>query len=120
MKQDMKGKINYGIWGLICGGVILWAYGFGLDGWVTAKTTQKMINDAVTESRTADLASVCVAQFLKDPQSKEKLDELKGIEYTERTGYIEKGGWDKMPGQKETVSGVAQACAYKLEDFMKK
>ena len=35
------------------------------------------------------------------------------------TRFIEKGGWDKMPGQKEALSDVAQECAFGLEGFIK-
>jgi hypothetical protein len=32
-----------------------------------------------------------------------------------RSEFIEKGGWDKMPGQKEADYGVARACADGIE-----
>jgi hypothetical protein len=35
----------------------------------------------------------------------------------ERGEFIEKGGWDKMPGQKEAGSGV---CVAGLDELIKK
>jgi hypothetical protein len=32
-----------------------------------------------------------------------------------RAEFIEKGGWDKMPGQEEAGSAVARACVDGLE-----
>jgi hypothetical protein len=55
-----------------------------------------------------------------DLKSKDNLTELQKLEYTGRTGFIEKGGWDKMPGQKDALPGVSQECAFGLEDLMKK
>ena len=54
------------------------------------------------------------------PSIQRETSELQKLEYTERTGFIEKGGWGKMPGQKEALSDVAQECAFGLEDFIKK
>jgi hypothetical protein len=120
MNQEIKGKINYGVWGVICGAVIVAAYGFIWAGWTTGKSKQLMVDEAIAKSRINTQAEICIAQFIQDPKYKEKLAELKKFEYLERTGFIEKGGWDKMPGQKEALSGVAQACAFGLEDLLKK
>jgi hypothetical protein len=121
MNAESKGKITYGIWGLILGASILGAYGFGVDGWMTGNTTKKMIADAVSTSQIATQASICVTQFMKEPNSKEMLGELEKLnDPVSRYEFISKGGWDKMPGQNEAISGVAQQCSYGLEEFMKK
>jgi hypothetical protein len=52
------------------------------------------------ETVLATRAAICVAQFKKDPNYKEKLKELKALSSYERSTYIEKGGWDKCPGNK--------------------
>ena len=58
----------------------------------------------------------------KDPKYKERLQELQksGSGSWDRSKYIEKGGWDKMPGRKETTSDVAEACAEGLIALIKK
>jgi hypothetical protein len=55
-----------------------------------------------------------------EPNSGERLKEFEKIESYKRYEFIEKGGWDKMPGQKEASYGVARACADKLEVLIKK
>ena len=116
MKPESAGKVKYGVWGLICGAVISMIIGFGWGGWTTAGTTQKMTDEAVLASQSA----ICVAQFMKQPNHEEKLKELGEIEYWKRAEFIEKAGWDKMPGQEKAGSSVAEACAKGLEVLIKK
>ena len=90
--------------------------GFGWGGWTTASTTQRISEDAVLASQ----AAICVAQFVKQPNHEEQLKEIEKISTWQRGEFIEKGGWDKMPGQKEADYGVAQACADGIELLAKK
>jgi len=116
MKPESAGKVKYGIWGLIVGAVIAMIIGFAWGGWTTSGTTQEMVDEAVLASQ----AAICVAQFMKEPNHKEKLKELKELSSYQRADFIEKGGWDKMPGQKEASYGVAQACSEGLELLIEK
>jgi hypothetical protein len=116
MKPETAGKVKFGVWGLICGAVIAMIIGFGWGGWTTAGTTQKMSDEAVLASQ----AAICVAQFMKQPNHEEKLKELEELDYWTRDRFIEKGGWDKMPGQEKADSAVASACADGLEFLIKK
>jgi hypothetical protein len=113
MKAETEVKVKYGVWGLICGAVVAMIIGFAWGGWTTSSTSQTKSDAAVLASQ----AAICVAQFMKDPS---KLKELEGIESYKRSEFIEKGGWDKMPGQKEATSGVANACVTGLEVLIKK
>jgi len=116
MKPETAGKVKYGIWGLICGAIIAMIIGFAWGGWTTRGTTQKMADEAVLASQ----AAICVAQFMKQPNHEEKLKEFEGLDSWKRAEFIEKGGWDKMPGQKEAGYSVARACAEGLEVLFKK
>jgi len=116
MKPETAGKVKYGIWGLICGAIIAMIIGFAWGGWTTRGTTQKMADEAVLASQ----AAICVAQFMKQPNHEEKLKEFEGLDSWKRAEFIEKGGWDKMPGQKEAGSAVARACTEGLEVLIKK
>ena len=116
MKPETAGKIKYGVWGLIAGGVIAMIIGFAWGGWSTAATTQEMSEEAVLASQ----AAICVAQFIKQPNHEEKLKEIEKTSSWERAKFIEKGGWDKMPGQKDADYGVARACADGIELLIKK
>ncbi|MFH0938659.1 MAG: hypothetical protein V1899_05190, partial [Planctomycetota bacterium] len=81
-----------------------------------SSTTQKMSDEAVLASQ----AAICVAQFMKDPNHEAKLKELEGMDSWKRSGFIENGGWDKMPGQKEASRGVSRACVAGIEVLIKK
>ena len=116
MKLETAAKIKYGIWGLICGGVIAMIVGFSWGGWTTAGTTQTMTKEAVLASQ----AAICVAQFMKQPNHEQKLKELGDVSSWQRAEVIDKGGWDKMPGQEKAGYAVARACADGLELLLKK
>ncbi len=116
MKPETKGKIKYGVWGLICGAVIAMIIGFGWGGWSSKGTTQKMSDEAVLASQ----AAICVAQFMKAPNHEEKLKEFGEIMDYNRPEFIQKGGWDKMPGQEKADPSVAGACCKGLEVLIKK
>jgi predicted negative regulator of RcsB-dependent stress response len=116
MKEEMKGKIKYGVWGLIGGAVIAMIIGFAWGGWTTSSTSQTKSDEAVLASQ----AAICVAQFIKEPKSQERLKEFEKTESYKRSEFIEKGGWDKMPGAKESSSRVAYACVTGIEALIKK
>ena len=116
MKPETAGKIKFGVWGLICGAVITIIIGFALGGWTTATTTQKMSEEAVLASH----AAICVAQFMKQPNHEEKLKELGELSSYQRADFIEKGGWDIMPGQEKADYGVSRACADGIDLLIKK
>ena len=123
MKPETEGKIKYGVWGLVVGAVIAMIIGFAWGGWTTLSTSQEMTKEALLASR----AAICVAQFMKDPNHKEKLNEFKSSDHPlrELTNYelgkaIEKAGWDKMPGQQVAVWNVSRACADGIELLMEK
>jgi hypothetical protein len=116
MKPETSGKVKFGVWGLICGAVIVMIIGFVWGGWITGGTAQKMTDEAVLASQ----AAICVAQFMKQPNHEEKLKELEKIDSWKRSEFIEKGGWDKMPGQEKAGPEVAQACVKGLEVLISK
>ena len=111
MKPETEGKVKYGVWGLIVGAVIAMIIGFAWGGWTTAGKTETMTEEAVLASQ----AAICVAQFMKQPDHKEKLKELGALSTWKRPEFIEKEGWDKMPGQEKADYSVSRACADGLE-----
>jgi hypothetical protein len=116
MTMESSAKIKYGIWGLIGGAVITMILGFAWGGWTTASTAHGMTQKAVVASQ----AAICVAQFVKQPNHDKKLQEFAAVSSWQRSEFIEKGGWDKMPGQDKASSEVARACAEGLELLVKK
>jgi len=63
--------------------------------------------------------AICVAQFTKG-SDKKRLTELKAISTWERAAFIEKGGWDKMPGEDKASDTVARPCADGLDALLQK
>lgn len=116
MKPETAAKFKYGVWGLICGAIIAMIIGFAWGGWTTSGTTQTKTTEAVLASQ----AAICVAQFMKQPNHEERLVELGKVDSWKRSEFIEKGGWDKMPGQEKAGSLVAQACAKGLDVLVSK
>ena len=116
MKPETAAKVKYGVWGLILGAVIAMIIGFAWGGWKTRGTSQEMAEAAVLTTR----AAICVAQFTKDPNYQQRLKELKALSSWERAAFIEKAGWDKMPGEEKASFTVSRACADGLEVLMEK
>ena len=58
--------------------------------------------------------------FMKEPNHQEQLQALEKVSSYQRSTFIEKGGWDKMPGEEKAGYAVARACADGLEVLMKK
>ena len=86
-----------------------------LGGVTTSGTTQRLGHEAVLAAH----AAICVAQFMKEPNHQEQLQALAKVNSYQRSTYIEKGGWDKMPGEAQGYT-VARACADGPEVLMKK
>ena len=116
MKAELEAKMQYGIGGLVCGAVVAIIIGFSWGGWSTASATQKVTDTAIRTSQ----AAICVAQYTKEPKTAERMKEFAAIDSYKRSEFIEKGGWDKMPGQKDAGFGVASDCAEGLEGLIKK
>ncbi|MGH2361381.1 MAG: GlsB/YeaQ/YmgE family stress response membrane protein, partial [bacterium] len=95
MQPETGGKLKFGMWALACGATIAIIVGFAWGGWTTAGATRQRTDEAVLATR----AAICVAQFMKDPSHQQRLKELKATSSWERAAYIEKGGWDRMPGE---------------------
>lgn len=112
----MKAKITFGVWGLVVGAAISMIIGFSWGGWVTSANAKNMTGEAILSSQ----AAICVAQFVKEPNSKEKLKEFENADSSARTKFIEAGGWAIIPGQKEAEFEVINACQTGIEALVKK
>ena len=115
MKVETAAKVKYGIWGLIGGAAISMFVGFAWGGWTTSSTADAATAKAVVSSQ----AAICVAQFVKQPDHEAKLKEFGEANSWSRAEFVEKGGWDKMPGQEKADSDVARACSEGLQRLVK-
>jgi hypothetical protein len=80
---------------------------------------QRYPKDVRREAVLASQAAICVAQFMQEPNHEEKLKEIGKLSSWTRAEFIEKGGWDKMPGQEKAGYLVSRACADGLELLIK-
>ena len=106
----MKTELTWGFSGALLGALfaVLGAVKLGY-------LNDKDDTDRIAHAKVVDVeAGVCYAQFRKDPNYEQKLKELKALEVTQRDAYIQKGGWDKIPGQDESDSNVSSACATRI------
>jgi len=114
--EKMKSTIMSGFWWFVSGVVITMIIGFTWGGWSNPATTKTRSDKAVLASQ----AAICVAQFMAEPNSQERLKEFAAIDSFNRPGFIEKGGWDKMPGQEKSTYSVSRACTAGIETLNKK
>lgn len=116
MKSETEIKVKYGAWGLVLGAGAAMIIGFNWGGWITGSKSQATTEAAVLSTR----AAICVAQFVKGPKYQERLKDLKATNSWERHAVIEKGGWDRMPGEEKAVPAVGRACADGLGSLLEK
>jgi len=104
-------------WGMAVGMVVLLIVIFSA-GWVmTNKSAKAMANEISTNAVVDRLAPISVAQFMQDPNRKERLKELKALDSWKRADYVKKQGWAIMPGEKESDYEVAKECARLLMEL---
>ena len=100
--------------GLGVGAVVLLIVVFA-TGWVvtsgSAAANEKVV---AQEAVIAHLAPIAVAQFMQDPNRKELLKELKGVDSWKRGDYVKERGWATMPGEEKADSSVAREVAERL------
>jgi hypothetical protein len=116
MKPATEMKVKYGVWGVILGASAAMLIGFNWGGWTTKGTSQANADASVLATR----AAICVAQFTKASNNQQTLKDLKATNSWERASFIEKGGWDKMPGEEKAIDTVSQACANGLGPLIEK
>jgi len=104
-------KIKLGSWSAIGGAIVLAFVGFNWGGWVTGGTAAAMAKEIAANAVAERLGSICIAQFNKDSQRTQKLNEMKGQDTWEIGRYIDKQSWAIMPGDEKPDSRVADACA---------
>ena len=115
MKPETAASIKFGIWGGIIGASAAMIIGFAWGGWSTSSKTQEISDHAVLESQ----AAICVAQFMRQSDNHDKLIELGKLDSWKRDEFVEKAGFDKMPGQEKAGYGVSRVCTDALELLIK-
>jgi hypothetical protein len=83
---------------------------------VTSGSAQEMADQQEEKAIIAALTPICVAQFRSQTADVRatQLAALKEESSWQRGSYVEKQGWATMPGSKEPIDEVADACATEL------
>jgi hypothetical protein len=107
-------------WGMAVGMVVLLIVIFSA-GWVVTSSSAKAEAKVMAEDAVMDrLAPIGIAQFMKDPNKEQRLEEMKKLntwgEHS-RSAYVKKQGWATMPGEKEPDGEVADEVARRLTDL---
>jgi hypothetical protein len=100
--------------GMAVGAVLTVFAGFSWGGWMLGGTARDMAYTQASSAVVTALAPICVAQFQNAPDAPSQLVLLKKVSTWEQDTFIEKGGWDKMPGSQKGDNGVARVCANML------
>ena len=100
--------------GMAVGAVVTIVLGFSWGGWTLGGTARDMAYAQARSAIVAALAPICVVQFQSAPDAPSQLALLKKVSTWEQDTFIEKGGWDKMPGSQKGDNGVARVCANML------
>ena len=114
-KQDIKPFA----WGIAVGMVVLLIVIFSAGWVVTSSSAKAMAHEISTNAVMDRLAPISVTQFMQDPNRKERLKEMKELDYWKRGEYVQKQGWATMPGEKKADSEVADEVAILLMEFKK-
>jgi hypothetical protein len=104
------------VWFWSCLGCIVatMIVGFAWGGWVTQGKAVMMSAQAAQQAKAELAAAYCVSRFDAAPDASVKLAALKAADTWSRGDFIDKGGWLKIPGVAQDVSGAADLCASKL------
>jgi len=98
------------VWSCVASAVITMVVGFTWGGWVRGATAQSMASVMAEEAVVKRLAPICVAQFKKDPARDQELKAMKELGAYERSDYVKKQAWAKMPGEQDADTKVAEEC----------
>jgi len=107
-----------GILGAFIGAIALAIVGFTQLGWVSANTAESMALKYADAAVVKALLPVCVARAQTDPNTGPMLQELGGVNSKwDRSSFVEKAGWAKMPGDDTSNKNLADACAQALKEL---
>ena len=116
MKPETSQKVQNIFLATIVGVAVPLAIGFGGGFWVTKGDAERMANEAALAAR----AKICVGQFTDAPNYQARLKEFSALDYSARGAFIDKGGWARMPGEKEVKDAVKQSCGSALDALVQK
>jgi alpha/beta superfamily hydrolase len=88
--------------------------GFTWGGWVAGRTATDAAQQAAQTAEAQLAASICVSRFENSADAATNLATLKKTSFWERSDFIRRDNWLKLPGVNETLPGAARLCADRL------
>ena len=101
-------------WGMVVGALVFVIVGFSAGWVVTGGSAQTKAEQMAAQAVIDHLVPIAVAQFMLDPNRKDRLEKLKGLSYWEREKYVQESGWVTMPGSKKPNSEIDNEVARRL------
>lgn len=102
------------IGGLVIGAVVTPIVMFSAGWIVTSGAEHANAQKAADAALVAQLTPTCVLQFSKDEKRTADLAKLKSLDEYTRPNFVMQNGWATMPGGKDPIEVVANACARRL------
>jgi len=97
--------------GAAAGAILAVWIGFDALHWNTAGTTETLLKRKADTAMVDAYARICSTQYRAAADFPARLAELQKVEQWSRGEFLAKTPFVLMPGDKEPVQGVAQACA---------
>jgi len=112
--QFSKSAIGWLCLAMIVGTMIV---GFSWGGWVTPATAERTATTVANDAVVQRLTAICVAQFQQDAAKDTKITAFQTLTSYEQRNYVRDQGWATMPGDEQSDTKVATACAKSLLQF---
>lgn len=100
--------------GALIGAIAVAALGFGVGGWMTGTSVDKLVRAETQATLVSIMLPICLNQANGDPERVPKMARLQSASAWSRDDVVTANGWATMPGSEEPARGVAQACAESL------
>ena len=110
MPKMHKDTIPFSL-GALAGAVLITWVGFDALGWKTQGASEDLVKRQADVAVIAAYARICSVQFKGAKDFPERLAALQKSERYSRGDVLAKAGFATMPGEKEPIYGVSQACA---------
>lgn len=105
---------NPAVGGMLVGAVAAAAIGFGVGGWMTEASADKLVRAETQAALVSALVPICLNQAQDDPQRTPKMARLQSASTWSQDDVVSENGWATMPGAEKPARGVAEACAESL------
>lgn len=104
-----------GIYGALCGAVLVGFVGFTWGGWVTGGTANERAMKMSRNDVVASMVPVCLEMAGSDPARSEKLETIRAASRYQQRDAVMEAGWATVPGSDAPDRDIAQACLAALE-----